>query len=181
MITLKVFSQYEPEYKLFDAIYLQSEDGLDWYYHQTRFNPDTLKICYDENGVIRMYSYHVDSIFPLGLSVTEVESDTVPDGLNNHGDWLYSDGAIVINAAMLTQRTANQKQRYLDDAGRVIAPLQDAVDIGEATDEEIALLQAWKKYRVLVNRIDISTAPDIEWPPVPVSSQEPAKSPQLRA
>ncbi|EOZ2641109.1 tail fiber assembly protein, partial [Escherichia coli] len=26
---------------------------------------------------------------------------------------------------------------------------------------------AWKKYRVLLNRIDTSTAPDIDWPTIP--------------
>ncbi|NAG96242.1 hypothetical protein GUC37_25905, partial [Escherichia coli] len=30
------------------------------------------------------------------------------------------------------------------------------------------LLEAWKKYRVLLNRVDTSTAPDIEWPTNPV-------------
>ncbi|MXE05188.1 tail fiber assembly protein, partial [Escherichia coli] len=30
-------------------------------------------------------------------------------------------------------------------------------------------LAAWKKYRVLLNRIDTSTAPDIVWPQQPVS------------
>ena len=167
MITLNNFSQYEPEFKAFDGIYLQTADGLDWFYHRTRFQPDTLKICYDENSVIRMYSYQADLLFPLGLSVTEVKPDEVPDGLNNHGDWLYENGAITPNAAMLAQRAANQKQRYLDDAGRFIAPLQDAVDLAESTEEELAHLQAWKKYRVLLNRLDTSTAPDIEWPDPP--------------
>ncbi|MBB7444214.1 tail fiber assembly protein, partial [Escherichia coli] len=37
-----------------------------------------------------------------------------------------------------------------------------------ATEEEKALLAAWKTYRVLLNRVDTSTAPDIEWPAVPV-------------
>ncbi|MDA4396305.1 tail fiber assembly protein, partial [Escherichia coli] len=36
-----------------------------------------------------------------------------------------------------------------------------------ATEEEKALLAAWKKYRVLLNRVDTSTAPDIEWPEEP--------------
>ncbi|HAL6907736.1 TPA: tail fiber assembly protein, partial [Escherichia coli] len=27
--------------------------------------------------------------------------------------------------------------------------------------------EAWKKYRVLLNRVDTSTAPDIEWPEIP--------------
>ncbi|KIE64605.1 tail fiber assembly protein [Escherichia coli] len=29
------------------------------------------------------------------------------------------------------------------------------------------MLEAWKKYRVLLNRVDTSTAPDIEWPEIP--------------
>ncbi|EFE1381709.1 TPA: tail fiber assembly protein [Escherichia coli] len=37
-----------------------------------------------------------------------------------------------------------------------------------ATEEEKALLAAWKKYRVLLNRVDTSVAPDIEWPAIPV-------------
>ncbi|HDW0493041.1 TPA: tail fiber assembly protein, partial [Escherichia coli] len=32
-----------------------------------------------------------------------------------------------------------------------------------ATEEETPLLEAWKKYRVLLNRVDTSVAPDIEW------------------
>ncbi|EKK4595233.1 tail fiber assembly protein, partial [Escherichia coli] len=45
---------------------------------------------------------------------------------------------------------------------------QDAVDAGIATDEETSILTEWKKYRVLLMRVDTSTAPDIEWPTPPV-------------
>lgn len=48
-----------------------------------------------------------------------------------------------------------------------IAPLQDAVDLGIATAAESAALTEWKKYRVLLMRIDTSKAPDIEWPATP--------------
>ncbi|RXN69530.1 tail fiber assembly protein [Providencia rettgeri] len=57
-----------------------------------------------------------------------------------------------------------QKQALLNEATAVIAPLQDAVDLGIATDEERAQLIKWKEYRVLLNRIDVSTASDIDWP-----------------
>ncbi|MBF9816671.1 tail fiber assembly protein, partial [Enterobacter roggenkampii] len=36
-----------------------------------------------------------------------------------------------------------------------------------ATDEEIDGLSKWKKYRVLLMRVDISKAPDINWPEIP--------------
>ncbi|EOY0513822.1 tail fiber assembly protein, partial [Salmonella enterica] len=56
------------------------------------------------------------------------------------------------------------KKRLLQLATDKIAPLQDAVDLEEATDEEKARLNAWKKYRVLVNRVDTSKP---EWPEAP--------------
>ncbi|GFM84999.1 tail fiber assembly protein [Pseudomonas cichorii] len=54
-------------------------------------------------------------------------------------------------------------------ADYAIAPLQDAVDIDDATDAEIALLKAWKKYRVALVRLPeqpgYPTA--INWPSIP--------------
>ncbi|AJJ61014.1 tail assembly chaperone gp38 [Yersinia pseudotuberculosis] len=44
---------------------------------------------------------------------------------------------------------------------------QDAVDAEEASKKEISELAAWKKYRVALMRIDISKAPDINWPESP--------------
>ncbi len=60
------------------------------------------------------------------------------------------------------------KNSLMQVASEHIAPLQDAVDLEIATEEETSLLEAWKKYRVLLNRVDTSTAPDIEWPTNPV-------------
>ncbi|HDY4931509.1 TPA: tail fiber assembly protein [Yersinia enterocolitica] len=44
---------------------------------------------------------------------------------------------------------------------------QDAVDGDYAEADEVDELAAWKKYRVLLMRIDTSKAPDIEWPVAP--------------
>ncbi len=64
---------------------------------------------------------------------------------------------------------AVQKKNSLRSAADVeISWLQDAVDAGIATDEETALLAAWKTYRVQLMRIKTDTAPDIEWPTPPV-------------
>lgn len=60
-----------------------------------------------------------------------------------------------------------KKSEEMAKIAPIIAPLQDAVDLDMATDEELAQLNAWKKYRVLLNRVDTSTAPDIKWPPAP--------------
>ncbi|MCC8379571.1 tail fiber assembly protein [Xenorhabdus sp. PB30.3] len=66
------------------------------------------------------------------------------------------------------QRWAEQdKQRLMAQASKAIAPLQDAVDLGMATPIEKTTLMAWRKYRVLLNRVDCSAAPDIHWPTQP--------------
>lgn len=62
-----------------------------------------------------------------------------------------------------------KKDELLKLAAIRIAPLQDAVDLDEATNEEVALLKKWKQYRIAVNRISQQTGyPDnIVWPTMP--------------
>ncbi|ECE9969979.1 phage tail protein, partial [Salmonella enterica subsp. enterica serovar Glostrup] len=66
-------------------------------------------------------------------------------------------------AARLREAEETKKQ-LLQLATDKIAPLQDAVDLDEATDDEKARLLAWKKYRVQVNRVDSSNP---VWPEQP--------------
>lgn len=67
----------------------------------------------------------------------------------------------------LIAEVEQKKQSLLAEANNAISPLQDAVDLDMATEEEVAALQEWKKYRVLLNRVDTSTAPNIDWPEKP--------------
>lgn len=62
----------------------------------------------------------------------------------------------------------SQRRALADTA---IAPLQDAVDLDDATISEIGALEAWKRYRVALNRLpDQPGFPDtIEWPDMPTS------------
>ncbi|HAN6600036.1 TPA: tail fiber assembly protein [Escherichia coli] len=67
----------------------------------------------------------------------------------------------------LSRKPGAVQNSLMQVASEHIAPLQDAVDLEIATEKETLLLEAWKKYRVLLNRVDTSTAPDIEWPALP--------------
>ncbi|EJD6506515.1 tail fiber assembly protein [Providencia rettgeri] len=67
----------------------------------------------------------------------------------------------------LIQQAEIEKQTRLQEASKVIAPLQDANDLNIATDKELMQLNAWKQYRVDLSRIDTATAPDIKWPKNP--------------
>lgn len=57
-----------------------------------------------------------------------------------------------------------QKQSLLVTASEAIAPLQDAVDLGIATEAEKNRLLVLKKYRVMINRVDCNKP---SWPEQP--------------
>ncbi|EBY1891512.1 tail fiber assembly protein [Salmonella enterica subsp. enterica serovar Welikade] len=103
---------------------------------------------------------YISELGPLPENVTSVS----PDGEYQKWDgkaWVKDEAAE--KAAQLRQ-AEETKSRLLQMASEKIAPLQDAVDLGLATDDEKAQLDEWKKYRVLVNRVDILN-PD--WPEKP--------------
>ncbi|CQJ57435.1 tail fiber assembly protein G [Yersinia intermedia] len=82
----------------------------------------------------------------------------------NGSKWMTDKAA---QQAAAVQTAEETKAQLLNDATVKIAPLQDAVDTGMATDEDKEQLTAWKTYRVLLSRIDTSKAPDITWPELP--------------
>ena len=177
MIHLKNFTEYTPDAgeraelnAEFSALFLRSQGGVDWYDAQTRFKPDTLKIVYDQSCIIVGYSTDVSTLVPYRCSVVEMSLSAVPDTLTNDNTWQFIDGEIIpreYTPADQVDKAGGEKLARLAYAANVIAPLQDAVDLGMATDEELAQLKAWKTYRVLLSRADIARAPDIDWPPIP--------------
>lgn len=64
---------------------------------------------------------------------------------------------------------AEQKKRYLlNEASTKIQILQDSIELGLATETTEAELLAWRKYRVRLSQLDISTVPEIDWPASPL-------------
>ena len=61
---------------------------------------------------------------------------------------------------------SRKKTELIASATAKINPLQDAVDMEIATDEENKSLNQWKLYRVSVNRVD-TTQKEINWPDIP--------------
>ncbi|MCZ0823721.1 tail fiber assembly protein [Dickeya solani] len=82
-------------------------------------------------------------------------------------EWVIIDAAQQQKKADQISAASLKKSQLLDEATKSIAPLQDAVDLDIATDDEKSQLTAWKKYRVLLNRVDTSIAPGITWPEKP--------------
>lgn len=87
-------------------------------------------------------------------------------GSNKQGEPSWVDVPPLTKEESIAQANG-LKNTLRNIADSAIAPLQDAVDLDMATDEESAALTAWKKYRVLLNRIDTSVAPGISWPSAP--------------
>jgi len=87
------------------------------------------------------------------------------------------DWSRLITKAMKEQVAADQAlaivvteiDRRRAIADKAIAPLQDAVDIDDATDADVVLLKAWKKYRVALNRLpdEPGYPSSISWPVAP--------------
>lgn len=75
----------------------------------------------------------------------------------------------VLSPEQLAEIALNERDALLAQAAIRIAPLQDAVDLGEASAAEEQALIAWKRYRVAVNRIDQQAGfpGQIDWPAPP--------------
>ncbi|WP_225760545.1 tail fiber assembly protein [Citrobacter sp. Marseille-Q3906] len=54
----------------------------------------------------------------------------------------------------LQQQADTKKQSLMQEANTMISTLQDSVDMEMATAEETSALTEWKKYRVLLMRVD---------------------------
>lgn len=152
------------------VLFLQSDSGFDWYLAQKQFRDDTVKIAYDAAGNIRSAETDASGLWPVDCSVAEIAAAKVPEGFTPGGEWVFNGKAIVKYApskAELAGEAGREKTRLMAVATSAIAPLQNAVDLDMATETERADLLAWKKYSVLLNRVDVSGAPDISWPEVP--------------
>lgn len=149
------------------VVWLYTEDGKNWYEEQKNFQPDTIKIAYDKNNVIVTVSKDVSTINPEGLSVVEVSDITANRRADNNGNWMFLDGKVVkreYTKQELQQQAELQKAALLSEAESVIQPLERAVRLNMATDEERTRLESWERYSVLVSRVDTANH---EWPQKP--------------
>lgn len=78
------------------------------------------------------------------------------------GEWI-DDPELPVDFVINNKSVRDQLRAFADYA---IVPLQYAVDLGEATEDEQTLLTKWKQYCVRLNRIDI-TLSEPGWPPLP--------------
>lgn len=128
------------------------------------FYPKELIASYESAGTLPA------DVIPVSDEVFNEYSGTPPDGkirfLGNDNLPTWGDIPPPSQVELIAAAEAKKAQlRVTTDSE--IGWRQDAVDANIATEEEAADLLAWKKYRVLLMRVDTSKAPDIVWPVSP--------------
>lgn len=117
-----------------------------------------MKMKYYKDADNNVYAYEDDGsqdefIRPELIPISEDEAKKLANPGYSHEQLVAFDVA--------------KKSEMFAQATYEIAWRQDAVDVGIATEVETAALTEWKKYRVMLMRVDTSKAPDIEWPVTP--------------
>lgn len=165
--TPKVYKKeiVEIEGQFHEGQYFQDDKGRDWY--------DTLidwsgAIALDSAGIVCAFESDVSMMgMAEGRSVYEVDPADVPQHVV--GNFKYENGVFIDIRPDENELALQKKAELMFDAAAAISPLQDAVDLDIATTEEAEQLLAWKKYRVLLNRVDVSQMTRNEWPQAPAT------------
>lgn len=79
-------------------------------------------------------------------------------------DWVIDE--VAKRLAAIDAAKYKKCQRELK-AKEIIEKLADALDLNMAVEGDESRLTEWRKYRVLLNQLDINTASDITWPQQP--------------
>lgn len=103
--------------------------------------------------------FHADIVAQL---VEDPNNEAVPNG--TYVDGVF--GPVPPPPPPTLMQLEGIRSSYMSRATLMIAPLQDAVDLEEATPAEIALLRLWKQYRIALSRLDLTVTP-LVWPTAP--------------
>ncbi|EAA7369704.1 tail fiber assembly protein [Salmonella enterica] len=143
--------------------FIHDESGVDWYVLQKLFQPDTLKIQYDKTGLIIAADKDATKLFPLNCSVMEFADTDIPD-VFQPGNFTYSNGVIApVQIDYVALATAERDRRSAAVTAR-INELVEAQDDGDITSDELTELATLREVRTKLRRLDLSKAPDINWP-----------------
>ncbi|NHB91927.1 phage tail protein [Photorhabdus cinerea] len=139
-----------------DMAICRSEDKSCW-----QIVPDHRgKIVYNTQT---LEQYEITSLGELPESLTFKQPVTDFDKWD--GKQWVTDKYIIKDSQI--KQAEKQQVALLRQANETVTLLQHGVDTELASEKEKLLLIDWKKYLVLLSRVDISSAPDISWPEKP--------------
>lgn len=184
MNNFKNFTSYTPgedKTELIEAgvVFLQDENGNDWYECQKLFSENTVKVVYDSNNIIVSISNDVSTLWPVGASVAETES--LPDGVDINGNWIF-DGQNVVertqSADELKALAESRRDSLLNSARQQLVISQTKLLLGRAlSDAEQTALNAWLDYIDELNALDFTDISDksdfnaVAWPAIPTEDK----------
>ncbi|MDM3157656.1 MULTISPECIES: tail fiber assembly protein [Citrobacter] len=168
------FTPYTPDTtdrpKIIDGqnvLFLQDDKGNDWYDVIELFDESkTLKIGYDDDGAVRTFTTNIHAFFPVNLSVVEFPATKANLRVTLGDDWFYKDGKLQQIRNHLAVAEAERDNRMAEVTAR-INWLEDAQKDGDISADEEQELTELRAYRTALRRLDLSTAPKINWPDAP--------------
>jgi hypothetical protein len=172
MLTLKNLTSYENEYRdliVPGAYFLHTEDGLDWYYHLNKFSEETIKVAYDDKGIVRFIEKDASMIWPINLSVTELKPENVPAEADVSGKWSLVDGVVVprvYSASELIDQAEAVRDKKIAEARQIMNEWQNDLLLDEISDEDRLSLKQWNAYVKVLKALDL-TKSNIDWPATP--------------
>lgn len=118
--------------------------------------------------------------FEGSIKITQKQYDKALEGMQSGMEVTIDDGFKVAfppppppppppTEQELAAAALSQRDLALSVAALRIAPLQDAVDLGDETPADVAALKQWKQYRVGLNRIEQQAGfpLSVDWPVMP--------------
>jgi len=151
------------------AAFLMDDSGNDWYKSQPLFKTDTLKIAYSSDGVIRTASEDVSTLWPIGMSVAEIEKGAVPEGFEANGEWLYDEKGIIPAPVNLAKVKEKERQERVNVANSYINERQwpSRLMLGRLSESEKREFNVWLDYLEALSAIDTTKPDGITWPEKP--------------
>lgn len=150
-----------------NVLFLQDDKGNDWYDVIKLFDESkTLKIGYDDDGRVRTFTTNIHAFFPVNMSVVELPAAKANLRVTLGDDWFYKDGKLQQIRNHLADAEAERNSRMADVTTR-IDWLEDAQKDGDISADEEKELATLRDYRIALRRLDLTGAPDIDWPEVP--------------
>ena len=147
-----------------NVLFLQDDKGNDWYDVIELFDESkTLKIGYDDDGRVRTFTTNIHALFPVNLSVVELSATKANLRVTLGDDWFYKDGKLQQIRDHLADAETERNSRMSEATAR-INWLEDAQKDGDISADEEKELTELRAYRTALRRLDLSTAPKINWP-----------------
>lgn len=159
------FATYLPEVKAFGegVQYFQDDKGRDFYESRELFKKKYV-VFFDAHGVVRGWakSEDVTRLHPGGLSVVDI--NTLPQDFSLESAWVFNGKQVVKSDVDPAFTTAARKAGINMLIGKELPYLSDAVEMKQATEEEVSRYNTLRGLRIQLMRISDDTPPtEVDW------------------